>query len=224
MVEESLWLAIQAAEDSRFLRGAPLPIQRSDRLVSRLLECQVRAGRDRGLFNLAADRRAPVRLYTGERIQTNLARRNVVSIETARILLLLAPESPNVAVAVRRTDEWVQDTCFALRHCVVGECAHSFVSYLRLLQLSGPSSHDLARRVQVVRELRDGTGRWLRLPFYYTVLALLGLPSPTAREELHYACPALERVRNRTGTDALFDARRKKLIERVSAQFGQRAS
>jgi len=223
MADVSLWLAIQAVEDRRLLADAPSPLPVSDReLVLRLLARQIDAGKERGAFDLRPEQGETIRLYTGERLRTKLAIRNVSSIEAAHALLALDPKSPDVTAAVRRTAEWLQCTCFALRHCVIGECAHSFASYLRFLQLHSPSEHDIARRLQVLRELRDGNGRWQRLPFYYTVLALADLPMEAARSELRYALPALERVRNRCKKNGMYEVRQKRLVERVFSLADQR--
>jgi hypothetical protein len=216
VIVEAEWTRAVEAADDEVLQGTRLGTAERQQAVRRLLACQVRIGRNRGVFDLfGPDGPSVPRLYTGEAVRTKFAQRSVFSIEAARSLLVLAPEHPAVREAAALLSRWLKSACFVAHYCVLGECAASFVSYLRFLQQWQEGRGDSAQRLETVQSLRDGTGRWQRLPFYYTVLTLLDLPLESARAELRYALPALQRVHARSVKDPVYAARRGRLVERA---------
>jgi hypothetical protein len=87
--------------------------------------------------------------------------------------------------------------------------------------LAGGMSKKRARLsggVEQLSQRRDGRGRWLRFPFYYTLLALAEIPGPRAAGEIRYAAPVLERMLRRRGRGDRFDLRRRTLAERALAR------
>lgn len=154
-------------------------------------------------------------MYTGEALRTKLATWNVLTAETARLLLLLSGTSDRVSAAVRRAEAWLGVSCFGLRDCAIGECAHSLAAYLRLLARSSANPAVVVRGINTIRAHRDGNGRWRRFPFYYTLLTLTEIQSEPARRELRYAVEACERVRGRCARNKVFAARREALVERI---------
>jgi hypothetical protein len=71
--------------------------------------------------------------------------------------------------------------------------------------------------VQTLSQQQGSKGRWKRFPFYYTLLALLEIDLPSARDEMRYSAPACERYlrRSPTLTDDVFYRRRRAIVQRV---------
>jgi len=215
--DESLSRVIDRANDALIV-GRTIPDEEKAETVSWLLARQVMTGRDIGSFEpTPEDLKGRAHLYTGERLRTMLAARNVLSAEAARLLVLFGGDDPLAHEGVERAASWLEVTCFVESDCAVGECAHSFVSHLRFLSVQEPRSASLVRRVGVIRDHRDGNGRWDRFPFYYTVLALSEIVGDAARSELRYSVPAIERARPRSSQNQTFDARRRALLDRIIA-------
>jgi len=214
--ETSLSETIDAVS-ARLAEGKPLPAAERENVVAWLLGRQIQAGRGSGMFApFPGEYEAGVRLFTGERLRTRVATRNVLALESARILSALAGESADVRKALSRSSVAMGHACFALSHCVIGECAHSSIAYMRdaASDRSGDRRKWIENHLHVIREHRDGQGRWTRFPFYYTLLALLEVGTPSANSELEYARPACRRVVGRASSgDHVM--RRRRILEHV---------
>ncbi|MEW5825826.1 MAG: hypothetical protein AB1778_03260 [Candidatus Bipolaricaulota bacterium] len=162
--------------------------ERRAEMVRFLLERQIVVGRDAGLFEPTPADDADRRLPTGERLRTKLATRHILSHEATRILHVAGGEES--AAAVGRARRRIAASCYAAQHCMIGECAASYVGYIRLLNALDPTGPDLALRVRALHGRRDGRGRWTGLPFYYTLCVLSELRLATAAEEVRYALGA----------------------------------
>jgi hypothetical protein len=164
------------------------------------------------------DLAAGVRLFTGEMLRTQLAARNVLTAEVARGLFVLLPATPGVREALERANRWLLGMCFA-GSCVLGECAHSTVAWMRYLAVGALADAEsrLEAHLQVLSQYRDRRGRWKRFPFYYTLLALSEIDLPAAVAEMRYAAPACERSLRRWGADTPRVRRQKVILERVLA-------
>ncbi len=162
-----------------------------DELTEWLLRHQVRTGRDAGLFRPTVADFEERRLSTGERLKTKLATAQTLSQEAARILRATSAGRRDVEDAVARTAARLGETCYALQHCTIGECAASFIGYVRFLRgaFGAASTPEITWRLQTLSAQRDGKGRWKRFPAYYTVLVLSEIDLPAARDELVYAAP-----------------------------------
>lgn len=159
------------------------------RLVEWLLDRQIVTGRSAGLFRPTDEDYAARRLPTGERLKTKLATSYIMSEEAARVLHLVAPKDPAVVEAVARSAARLAETCFALQHCTIGECAASFIGYVRFQRavLADAATPDITWRLRTLGDHRDGSGRWKRFPPYYTLLVLSEIPLAAAEDELVYA-------------------------------------
>lgn len=158
-------------------------------IVEWLLDRQIVTGRGAGFFRPTDEDYAERRLPTGERLKTKLATSYIMSEEAARSLHLLAPQDPAVVAAVGRSTARLAETCFALQHCTIGECAASFIGYVRFQRsvLGDAATPDITWRLKTLAEHRDGSGRWKRFPPYYTLLVLSEIPLAAAEDELAYA-------------------------------------
>jgi hypothetical protein len=178
---------------------------------------QYRSGPHAGLFAPTQnDYDAGVRLFTGEKLNTLLATRNVLGSEAARALVLSDLPPQETADILERLNRNMLRSCYA-HSCVIGECAHSSVGLMRYLAVSkvDDAEQRLQLHVQTLSQQRNGKGRWKRFPFYYTLLALVEIDLPSAREETRYTAPACERFLRRSPTGDVFDQRRRVVVQKV---------
>jgi len=157
-----------------------------------------------------------LRLFTGERIRTRQAANAIFFEESARALILIDSPTVNGVMALDAARRYLTGKCFT-DGCLEGECAHAAVGWLRYL--SATDFQDSERRLEAglhqVNSLRDDSGRWRGLPFYYTLLMLCEQDRPAARRELRYAARACERLLALQPLDELFGQRRRSVLERV---------
>lgn len=150
-------------------------------------------------YPTAEDLAQGVRLFTGEKPQTLLARNNAVELEVLRVLVLLQPESPETRLKVRaalhRADSRLSTVCYG-RICPQGECAYASISVLRYRTVHDAQEQRISpvasrsavlsrrserldvivpRTLDLLRGCRSGDGKWERFPFHYTVLWLTEL-------------------------------------------------
>ena len=69
--------------------------------------------------------------------------------------------------------------------------------------------------VKLLSEHRDGSGKWRRFPFYYTLLALDELKFKPALTEMKYAAPVLERYLKRKHKPDKYNQRRVILAQKI---------
>ena len=160
-------------------------------------------------------------LFTGEKLHTQLGPRNVLSAEAGTAILRLGLASPSIHAALERLRRSLLATCFAAERCVVGECAHSGLAFMRFLSAGGTGDAEerLREHIRVIHQRRDGKGRWSRFPCHYTLLVLAESGLPEALGELRYAARALERsLKRQAPADERHTLRRRQLAERVLAK------
>ncbi len=215
---DSLAQTIDTLNEAIFF-DRPLSDQDKKRAADFILGRQYPSGPHAGLFAPTdKDFAEGVFLFTGERLHTHLGPRNILSAEAARAILLLGLPSSEMETSLERVQSKLLASCFAADLCVVGECAHSGIGFMRYLASGG--SADAGKRleahIRVISHHRDGKGRWKRFPFHYTLLALSEINLPAALAELRYAIPSIERsVKRQAGEEDRFTLRRQQLLERV---------
>jgi hypothetical protein len=213
MEHNSLAESLEVINEALFSKGLSYKAK-VDGAIEWIAGRQVRSGKYTGMFAPTdRDYGEGVRLFTGERLRTRLATRNVLTAEAARLLALLGP---GMGDELRLTDAWLEQQCFS-KACVVGECAHSTLGLMRYLAARAPENGEqrLEAHIAVLSQHRDGKGRWERFPFYYTLLTLAEIDLPGATEEMRYAAPACERVVGRLSKGDRFVQRRRAVVERV---------
>jgi len=212
----SLAVTLDGVNEALF-ESRPLAIGETDNLTRWLASRQWQSGNYAGLFApTETDYQAGVRLFTGERLRTQLATRNVLTAEAARALFLL--DLPAVWREVwQQAEQRLLREGFAAQLCVTGECAHSGVAWMRYLAASGRDDREerLMAHLRVLAEHHDGSGRWRRFPFHYTLLALSEIDLPAAVAELRCAAPACERALRRSRGGDRYARRRRAVIEKV---------
>jgi len=217
MEHNSLAESLEVINEAICLSGLPSR-SKVDGDVEWIAGRQVKSGKYAGMFAPTdRDYEEGIRLFTGERLRTRLATRNILTAEAGRVLALL---EPGMADSLRLTDGWLDQQCFS-KACVVGECAHSALGLMRYLAARALESGEqrLETHIAVLAQHRDGRGRWERFPFYYTLLTLAEVDLPAATEEMRYAAPACERVVSRLSTGDRFVQRRRAVVERVLSRY-----
>jgi hypothetical protein len=171
------------------------------------------------------DMKHGIRVFTGERITSGAALRHVLGEETCRIMLRLGVRNPRVQEALERAEKGMIKRLEESRQSFYRRgiycCGTCTASVWRHLAAGG--LNERTRRIAVgmkaLKGHRDGEGRWLRFPFYYTLLALTEIDSSEAKKEKQYAARILERFLKRRKEASKFDNRRRIVAERILGQI-----
>jgi hypothetical protein len=143
-------------------------------------------GKDVGMVKPSINEYTRPILFTGEKLRTKLAVRNIITAETARILILRGKKQTEMDKrAIKFITGWLSHQC--IHHgCNIGECAHSSAALLRYCAVN--RDMELAGKIlNAISERRDGNGRWNGYPFFYTLLSIAETQHPLAQLELKYA-------------------------------------
>ena len=190
-----------------------------------------------GTFALfPAERRAGIRLFTGER-GTNAGARHIAAQEACRVLLRLHPRPAAIRTTLRaaglillqrvgpaaprdpKPDDgqlhWNWDYRGGTYCC--GPCTVAFWRHL----LAGGYDHHaprLARGLACLRTLRKGGHSWRSFPYWYTLSALVEMP-PTrpALDEMRFAAPRCQSAASRHPADPIAQ-RRAEIARRLLAR------
>lgn len=193
--EESLYQTVLQATRFRFDGGRFLP-EESEQLITWLLAH--RNHQNGYTFHPTAHEVARgIRLFTGERPRTWIARRDGVEMETLRLLARLVPQERETRDRVTAADSertpvhTVRKIFAEADHrligrcygsvCPRGECAHASIAVLRYriavdIETARPY---IERGLQWLRETRIEAGGWHSFPFFFTLLWLIELLNAT---------------------------------------------
>jgi hypothetical protein len=183
-------------------------------------------GAYRGMFApTEQDYERGVKLFTGEKILSRAAIGHIIGEEASRALILLDGNSTVAREALKRSNRGMLR---ALMSCEAPNMPRGFyccgtctAAMWRHLAVGGldKSRKRLSAGMKTLRKYRDGTGRWRRFPFYYTLLALNEMKAWLADSELRYAAPVCERLLKRNVGKNKFAKRRIMLLERILARL-----
>jgi len=180
---------------------------------------QILYGHNAGVFVESRNVSSPqTQLYTGERLQTHLAMKNILTIESIRALVLSGSSSDIAQSSIALADGWLERQCFS-DFCTVGECRYSSIAFIRYLNVLGKTDH-LENMVSKLSKFRDGKGGWKGFPYFFTLLALSEIESPIADNELNYTLPFTEQRLKRSRPDEPYRSRREEILSRVLSRFG----
>lgn len=199
-----------------FFRNEEVPKDEIEAITKWLCKRQEKKGSYKGTFR-PAEIDHNIRLFTGEKLQTQLAKRNILTQEATRVLVLSKINSSVIKSTIKLADEWMENSCYVTELCTLGECKHQGIGYLRYLISNGDSSE--SRKVEYLNALsqhRDSKYKWKGFPFYFTIMVLSEFKHPLSLNELKFAAPAcernLKRLRNRK---EVYSQRRKFILNRV---------
>ncbi|MAT44336.1 MAG: hypothetical protein CL609_18545 [Anaerolineaceae bacterium] len=169
----------------------------------------------------AADFTNGARLFTGERLHTQLGLNYVLGLEICRQLQRMDGFLVETREIIKDVNQRLLNLCFVKDDCLIGECAYSLVAFWRYLISANwlDGKERINHYVRLLKSQRDGNGRWNRFPFYYTLMVLFESDTPQADAELAYALPACQRSRNFITLPEPYAQRRKELVDQVDRIF-----
>jgi hypothetical protein len=166
-----------------------------------------------------ADFQKGLTLFTGEKISTRVGLSHILGQESCRALLRLNVVSADVQSALKRATAGFLPM---MKHHLISDtgiycCAACSCAFWKHLAAGGLQNgkRTLTAAMRTLESSRDGKGRWKRFPFYYTLLALIEMDFPAARNEMRYAARACERVLKRQLKKDKISQRRHLLAERI---------
>lgn len=221
----SLAMTLDALNDGFFAGRKLTSTERSD-AINWIAGRQGLPGSYRGMFApTPLDYQRGIWLFTGERVVSGAAIGHILGEEASRALLMLDRRSVPARAALERSNK---NMIKALATCETpnrprgfyccGTCTAAMWRHLAAGGLNQPRKR-LSHGLKVLRKYRDGTGKWRRFPFYYTLLALNEIEVKEALAEMRYAAPLCEKYLERSRAKGRIAARRRALMERILAKL-----
>jgi len=126
--------------------------------------------------------------------------RHVLSEEALRTVIVWKLGSSSV---VKRALESFNDLLEAGAKSGSWCCYTCTIAFLRTLAVVKPDRWDriLEKGLNRIKKARTTDGRWHGFPFYYTLLTLSGMDTPSARAELRHSSKIAERLLKRYRSD-----------------------
>ena len=224
---DSLAATLDAVNEA-FFYGRSLSKSEKGRAAKWIASRQGQPGSYRGITFAPTenDFRQGISLFTGERMTSRGGTAHILGEEACRALILLEVSISDVRAALHRATMGVTDILRKTREGYhwreqPGEfcCARCTCAVWRHLAVGGLQDvdHDLwlTAGMKALRAHRDGSGKWRRFPFHYTLLALSEIDHPLVIKEMRYVAPACEQYLKRSSKDDKFAARRRVLAERI---------
>jgi hypothetical protein len=221
----SLAATIDAINDAYFY-GKTLPKLEKEKAAKWIAGRQGLPYSYRGLFApTKRDFRQGFKLFTGERVRTGAATGHILGEEATRALIMLDVKDRGVSDALSRANASMMEAVKRSdkiwgnygEYC----CGICSVAYWRNLAGGGLENQErrLKAGMNVLNSHRDGNGRWKGYPFYYTLLTLSEIDLPSARREIEYSLPSVERVVRRKPTRDKIGRRRETLAKRILEEY-----
>lgn len=161
-------------------------------------------------------------LFLGDRVTTGAATAHILGEEALMAIKLLDVDKKDVKRAFNEAREGMTARLspVGLTHgrsgmYCCGKCSSALYRNLAAGGIEEFREQRLEEGVTAIKRARAGTGKWYWFPFWHTVLALSEIDSPSAREELMYAVPALERSLKVNKEEDKYNLRRAELSKRV---------
>lgn len=174
-----------------------------------------------GSFGLTdKDINGKVYTFTGERLQS-ASLRHIIAEEASRILIKLSkitgrniPElnesNKRLLKGIKYSEsEGKPEGTYCCGPCTAGLWRHMSAGGL------GSYSKKLPKGIEVLKRYRDIKGTWGRFPFYYTLLALSEVNHPSAKREIEYVKPVIEKKLRAIKSQGRFSHRRRDLLLKV---------
>ena len=211
----NLRVTLDAIDQAQFYQSPLTPVER-EAFTLQILSRQIQDGAQAGMFSHgSSDGDNAPRLFSGERLHTQLAANHTLLINSARALILLGVKSGAVSRALELASRKMESRCYA-GFCAVGECRHLTAAFMRYL-IARQSPEDAPRLEGLLTQLaaqRDGQGRWGSFPFFYTLLMLSESDAPQAALERQYAAPLCAALLERPWKDDPISQRRQSILAR----------
>jgi hypothetical protein len=221
--DDSLARTLEAVAEAAF-EHRTLPLAERERVARWIAARQGLPQAKSGSFaGFPSELREGVVVFTGERFR-HASARHILGEEACRVLRWLDVREPEVQVALERADRGLTAAVALAEHdpryghnpgayC----CTKCTVGMWRNVASGGLDRHEERLRRGVGQFLRASRGerQWRRFPFWYTVLALVDMDVPEARDELEFVAPVLERTARRPTPADAYGRRRHELALRA---------
>lgn len=158
-----------------------------------------------------------IHCFSGEKLVYASAR-HILGEEAARAAWLLGGQDPDVRTAYTQATSWMDEVLSTHTNGTFccGRCTIAFWRHLWAGEFE-EKERFLSQGLQALRDARQGDGKWVRYPFYYTLYTLVDIDLPPVVHELKYARPAMEKALKYTRSDS-FSRRRQVILEKALAQ------
>ena len=212
----SLAATLDSASEAFFYQK-PIPATQRQEAASMLVSRQIHSGSNFGFFILfTTETEARSTLFSGEQLLTDFARSHIQLIESARVLALLGVDNDEVIHSIRVADQLMGTFCYS-KFCPKGECKSLTIAYMRYLS-SCNTKDSITRLNSLLSKLpghRDGKGKWIGFPYFFTLLMLSEVDDPLVSQELHYAAPLCKKHREQLGSVDPISIRRQAIITKA---------
>jgi len=141
-----------------------------------------------------------LRLLTGERMLSNAGTLHVLGEEALRTVIVWKLRSSSaVKQALESFNDLLEAGAESGRWC----CYTCTTAFLRTLAVTKPDKWDriLEKGLNRIKKARMPNGRWHGFPFYYTLITLSEMDTPSAQAELRHASKIAERLLKRYYSD-----------------------
>lgn len=141
-----------------------------------------------------------VRLLTGERMLSDAGTRHVLGEEALRtVIVWKLGSSSAVKQALKGFNDLLEAGAKGGSWC----CYTCTAAFLRTLAVTKPDNWNgiLEKGLNRMKRARTPNGRWHGFPFYYTLLTLSEMDTPSARVELRHAGKTAEKLLKRYFSD-----------------------
>jgi len=229
LYEKSLGETVDTLNESLFF-GKIIQAEQKKAIANWLASRQGLEGSYAGMISPTPhDFKHGIRVFTGEPMRTKAGTSHILGEESSRLLIKLDVKNRLITDALKKSNQGFEgaiERSLAMgntegRYC----CGTCTAAYWRNLAAGGLVRQEkrLALGMKYLNFRRDGKGRWRSMPFYYTLLALVDVDSPSAIKELQYTARGLEkllkrfRIMNPALRNQKYERRRRELVERVLA-------
>jgi hypothetical protein len=219
VVEMSLVATVDAVNAAVFSGTKLSAVERAP--AARFISArQGQPGAYRGLFApLPGEPRRSMLLFTGEAVTTGAGSTHILGQEALRALQLLDAGGRAAQEALQRAQASMQPFLDEPQNAgrgmfCCGKCSVAVWRAMAAGAYSGGAAF-IERGLRSLAEHHDDRGHWRCFPFWYTVLALSGLPGAAGRAELRYCAAGLERSLRRRATDEIYSQRRRLVAQRA---------
>jgi len=157
-------------------------------------------------------------LFTGENIKPGAAMMHILGEEACRALHLLNVTDKKVKQALAEATNGMQERLdkYAYKHGIYccGRCSAALWRHTVISDFKDTEKL-LTAGMKALKSRRDGKNRWRTFPFYYTLSALAEIDLPSAKTEISYAAPSIERFLHSKSKTGKYDSRRRIIAEKV---------
>jgi hypothetical protein len=218
----SLAETVDAVNEAYFYEK-PLADEQTEKTAKWIASRQGLPGAYKGLMFAPTEAEPSKQLifFSGEKTKSWASTAHILGEEALRALYLLDISDPEILNAREKAQQWLDDmhdehlqNDYPIGLFCCGKCSVGLFRHLVLGEWEKREQW-LAAGMKQLNAYRIGDGKWQRFPFYYTLSALIEIDLDSAREEIRYAAPTIERLIKYNNSDDKYKQRRRVILERA---------